>query len=74
MTSKLSQIKTDWRARFWWFTPVIPATQEAGSTRIMVQSQPRQIVHEILSQKTKQTNKNHKKVWQRGSSGRAPVR
>jgi hypothetical protein len=32
-------------------TPVIPATQEAESRRIGVQSQPRQIVPETLSQK-----------------------
>jgi hypothetical protein len=33
-----------------WFTPVILATQEA-EIRTMVQSQPRQIVRETLSQK-----------------------
>jgi hypothetical protein len=32
-------------------TPVIPATQEAEIRRIVVQSQPRQIVLETLSQK-----------------------
>jgi hypothetical protein len=32
-------------------TSVIPATQEAEIRRIMVQSQPGQIVHETLSQK-----------------------
>jgi hypothetical protein len=31
--------------------PVIPATQEAEIRRIMVQSQPRQIIRETLSQK-----------------------
>jgi hypothetical protein len=31
--------------------PVIPATLEAEIRRIMVQSQPRQIVHKTLSQK-----------------------
>jgi hypothetical protein len=35
-----------------WLKPVIPATQEAEIRRIMVQSQPRQIVRETLSQKT----------------------
>jgi hypothetical protein len=35
------------------------ATQEAEIRRIMVQSQPRQTVHETLSQKKKK--KNHKK-------------
>jgi hypothetical protein len=34
--------------RHWWLTPVIPATQEAEIRRIVVQSQPRQIVHETL--------------------------
>jgi hypothetical protein len=33
----------------WWLTPVIPATQETEIRRIVVQSQPRKIVHEILS-------------------------
>jgi hypothetical protein len=33
-------------------TPVIQATQEAEIRRITVQSQPKQIVHETLSQKT----------------------
>jgi hypothetical protein len=32
--------------------PIILATQEAKSRRIAVQSQPRQIIHETLSQKT----------------------
>jgi coenzyme F420-reducing hydrogenase beta subunit len=35
-----------------WLTPVIPATQEAGIKRIVVRSQPGQIFHETLSQKT----------------------
>jgi hypothetical protein len=32
--------------------PVIPATQEAEIRKIKVQSQPSQIVHETVSQKT----------------------
>jgi hypothetical protein len=38
-------------ARHWWLVPVMLATQEAEIRRIMVQSHPRQIVHETLSQK-----------------------
>jgi hypothetical protein len=37
--------------------PVIPATQEAEIKRIKVQSQPRQIVCEILSRKTLHKNR-----------------
>jgi hypothetical protein len=36
-------------ARRWWFMPVILATQKAEIRRIMVQSQPEQIVPETLS-------------------------
>jgi hypothetical protein len=39
-----------------WLTPVILAAQEAEIRRIAVQSQPRQIVLEMLSQKS-----HHKK-------------
>jgi hypothetical protein len=37
-------------ARYQWFMPVILVTQEAAIKRIMVQSQPRQIVRHTLSQ------------------------
>jgi hypothetical protein len=46
------------RARCQWLTPVILATQEEELRRMAVQSQPKQIVCETLSQKKK---KNHKK-------------
>jgi hypothetical protein len=36
---------------------VIPATQEAEIRRIVVQSQPREIVHKILSQNTQHKNR-----------------
>jgi hypothetical protein len=39
------------------FTPIILATQEAEIRRITVLSQPRQIVHETLSQKKKKIKK-----------------
>jgi hypothetical protein len=35
-------------AGHWWLTPVIPATQEAAIRRIVVRSQPGQIVREII--------------------------
>jgi hypothetical protein len=41
----------------WWLTPIILAIQEAEIRRIAVQSQPRKIVCETLSQKKKITKK-----------------
>jgi hypothetical protein len=35
----------------WWLTPAVPATQEAETRRILVQSQPPKIVPETLSRK-----------------------
>jgi hypothetical protein len=52
-----------------WLTPVIPATQEAESRRIAVQSQPAQIVCETLSRK----KPIPKKDWRCGSRVRAPA-
>jgi hypothetical protein len=37
--------------------PVIPGTQEAEISRIRVQSQPREIVHETLSKKKNPSQK-----------------
>jgi hypothetical protein len=48
------------------------ATQEAEIRRITVWSQPRQIVHETLSQNTLHTH-THTKGWQNGSSDRTPA-
>jgi hypothetical protein len=39
------------KARCWWLTPVLLASQEAKIRRNMVGSQPGQIVLETLSQK-----------------------
>jgi hypothetical protein len=42
--------------------PLILATQEAEIRRIMVQNQPKQVVHETLSQKKKTKNKQTKPI------------
>jgi hypothetical protein len=47
--------------------PVILATQKAEIRRIIVQSHPRQIVHEALSQKKKKKTLSQKKG--RGAGG-----
>jgi hypothetical protein len=39
-------------------TPIIPATQEEEIRRMVVQNQPRQIVHKTLSQKKTHHKKN----------------
>jgi hypothetical protein len=44
--------KIESRARHQWLTTIILATQEAEIRRIEIQSQPEQIVHKTLSQKT----------------------
>jgi hypothetical protein len=56
-------------ARCWWLTPGILVIQEAKIGRITVQSQPRQIVHETLSQKKKKPSQ--KKGWWSGSRCRS---
>jgi hypothetical protein len=45
-------------ARHWWLTPVILTTQDVEIRRILVRSQPRQTVHEILSQKLLHENRS----------------
>jgi hypothetical protein len=44
-----SVIKTELKAGCQWLTPIILATQEAEIRRIVVGSQPREIVRETLS-------------------------
>jgi hypothetical protein len=45
------------QAGHWWLTPIILATQEAEISRIVVQSQLRQIVPQTLSRKTLHKNR-----------------
>jgi hypothetical protein len=45
------------KAKHWWLTPVILATQEAELRRIVVQIGPGQIVYETLSRKTLHKNR-----------------
>jgi hypothetical protein len=52
----------DIKAEHWWLTPIILATQKVEIRRIVVQSQPKQIVFKNLSRKT-----FHKKGWWSGS-------
>jgi hypothetical protein len=58
------------KARCWWITPVILATQEAEIRTMVVQSQPREVVLEPLSRKTlhKQVLLERIKVWALSSS------
>jgi hypothetical protein len=57
MLQKQASKRLSKEAGHWWFMSVILATQEAEIRRIVVQTQPVQIVCETLSQK----KKNHKK-------------
>jgi hypothetical protein len=47
----MTQTRSSNGARCQWLTPIILATQEAEIRKTVVQSQPGQIVQEILSQK-----------------------
>jgi hypothetical protein len=53
-------------AWYHWLTLIILATQEVEIRRILVQSQPRQIAHKNLSQKTHHKKKKKKKKWAGG--------
>jgi hypothetical protein len=47
-------LKNNWLAGCRWVPPVILATQEAEIRRTVVRSQPGEIVHDTLSQKSHQ--------------------
>jgi hypothetical protein len=51
MIKALIKLGIEGRARCWWLIPIILGTQEAEIKRIMVQSQPGQIIHKALSRK-----------------------
>jgi hypothetical protein len=54
------------KSRHQWLMPVILATQEAEIRRVMVQTSPRQRVHETLSQKTLDKNRAGRMVQGEG--------
>jgi hypothetical protein len=57
LTTYFTSSETDLLAEHQWLTPVILATREAEIRRIVVQSQPGQIVHKTLSRKTFHKNR-----------------
>jgi hypothetical protein len=67
MGEKKKKKKEGTWVKCWWPTPIILATQQAKIRRIMVWSQPRQIVLETWSRS------NTKQGWWSGSSGRTPA-
>jgi hypothetical protein len=60
LTAFLLRLRTKERAGPQWLTPIIPATQEAEIRRIMVWSQPQQIVFETLCGKNPSQEKSLK--------------
>jgi hypothetical protein len=59
-------LKTNLWAGHWWLTPIILATQEAEIRKIIVQTQPRQVIFKTLSQKKKKkrpTTHTNKGWW-----------